>query len=81
MTSPFRSPRPCSPGHVDRCVIFQWIGQSFSYCDGCGRPRWEHLYDPPYGGARPLFHVKQRNYNGWFWEPVGSLIDPLALRE
>ena len=24
------------------CRGFWWIGQSFSSCDECGRPAWEH---------------------------------------
>lgn len=24
------------------CPGFQWIGQSFATCDGCGKPAWEH---------------------------------------
>jgi len=27
------------------CAGFQWIGQSFAHCDGCGRPYWEHTHD------------------------------------
>lgn len=26
----------------EACRGFQWIGQSFATCDGCGRPAWEH---------------------------------------
>ena len=35
-----------SPTHVKKhvCEGFQWIGQSFKYCDGCGSPYWEHTY-------------------------------------
>lgn len=27
------------------CKGFQWVGQSFASCDGCGQPFWEHTYD------------------------------------
>ena len=29
------SPKPCTEG-------FHWIGQSFTHCDRCGIPAWEH---------------------------------------
>ena len=58
------------------CVVFHWIGQSFSSCDNCGHPLHEHLYWPPFGGKKPIFRVKQWvNYRKrWVWEPVGSLV-------
>lgn len=56
------------------CRIFQWIGQPFSSCADCGRPYWEHLYDPPYAGQKTLFRVKQGIGNAWEWRRVGSLI-------
>jgi hypothetical protein len=34
------------------CDTFQWIGQAFTHCDGCGRPYWEHAYEPPLGGRQ-----------------------------
>jgi hypothetical protein len=30
------------PSVTPGCPGFQWIGQSFATCDGCGRPAWEH---------------------------------------
>lgn len=27
------------------CEGFQWIGQTFASCDGCGHPYWEHTHD------------------------------------
>jgi hypothetical protein len=27
---------------VTACYGFRWAGQSFTSCDGCGRPAWEH---------------------------------------
>jgi hypothetical protein len=35
-----RPPAPEPP-----CKGFQWIGQSWKHCDGCGQPRWEHDFD------------------------------------
>lgn len=26
----------------EACEAFQWVGQSFAYCDRCSRPAWEH---------------------------------------
>jgi len=78
---PFSGARPAEPPECGysvkkRCLIFRWVGQSFESCDQCGEPRWVHCYDPPYGGARPIFYVRQYTpwRNAWFWEPVGSLI-------
>lgn len=56
------------------CQIFQWIGQRFDTCDGCGRPYWKHMYNPPYGGAKPLFRIRQGDRSSWVWRPVGSII-------
>lgn len=27
---------------IASCEGFHWIGQSFEFCDNCGRPAWEH---------------------------------------
>lgn len=27
------------------CKGFQWVGQTFASCDGCGKPFWEHEFD------------------------------------
>lgn len=68
-------PRPADPPTRPlECVVFAWIGQSFSSCDDCGRPISEHLYHPPIGAQKPLFYVRQRRYRGWVWEPVGEII-------
>ncbi len=34
----------CLDSHEETvtCRGFQWIGQSFAFCDGCGKPAWEH---------------------------------------
>lgn len=77
---PFDAPfcaSPTSPGRNSTCVIFQWIGQSFEHCDGCGRPVREHLYHPTYSGQRPLFRVKvyQPWRYRWVWQPVGSFVN------
>lgn len=29
----------------DTCPAFQWIGQSFAHCDGCGKPFWLHSHE------------------------------------
>jgi len=76
----FARSRQCDPPRRAtsnwRCWIFQWVGQSFESCDHCDRPEQEHLYHPPYGGARQLFHVKQwdRFRRVWEWQPVGGFV-------
>jgi hypothetical protein len=75
--SPFTPYRECDPPRApgSGCVIFQWVGQSLESCDGCGNPIWAHLYHPPNGTQRPIFHVKQQDWQGrWVWMPVGSLV-------
>lgn len=65
---------PANPAHP-RCSTFKWIGQSWESCEGCAKPLEQHLYDPPYGGSRPLFHVKEYvHYLGWHWAPVGGFV-------
>lgn len=70
--------RQAAPGgKIPPCVVFAWIGQPWSSCDNCGHHVDEHLYHPPYGDQKPIFHVKQyAQYLGWYWDPVGSLITP-----
>jgi hypothetical protein len=34
-----------SPSQPKTCKGFQWVGQSFKYCNECGLPFWEHEYD------------------------------------
>lgn len=34
---------PVSP--AKSCEGFVWVGQSFQYCDSCGRPYWEHKHE------------------------------------
>ena len=34
-----------STSPAENCQGFVWVGQSFKYCDSCGRPYWEHKYD------------------------------------
>jgi hypothetical protein len=69
------APPPTKAGRR-RCEIFAWIGQPFHSCDNCGEPYWDHLYEPPHGGAKPLFHVAQydEHLRAWVWEPVGKVI-------
>lgn len=33
------------PAPKPECRGFQWVGQSFAHCDGCGQPYWEHTHD------------------------------------
>ena len=33
------------PPPKPECKGFQWVGQSFASCEGCGQPFWEHTYD------------------------------------
>jgi hypothetical protein len=57
------------------CYIFAWIGQSFEFCDTCGRPYWDHLYDPAYGGTKGTFRIKAYvSYNDkWEWRRVNPI--------
>lgn len=66
---------PANKAHR-RCEIYAWIGQPLSSCDRCGEPYWDHLYNSPSTGARPLFRVKQYDefLDTWVWAPVGALI-------
>jgi hypothetical protein len=71
---------PADPPTRDHpeCMVFAWIGQAIMSCDQCGKPLWEHLYHPPYGGGPTLFRVKQRKRYGdriWYWARVGSLVN------
>ena len=34
------------------CEAYAWIGQSFKYCDDCGKPYWEHTHIARGGGRR-----------------------------
>jgi hypothetical protein len=73
----FTPDRPADPPRNPViCQIFVWIGQTFESCDNCGTPFWEHLYEPPVGGQKPLFHVRQwvDGRKEWVWKPVGKLI-------
>lgn len=78
----FGQPKTTTPpkdplkAHNPTCVVFHWIGQSFSSCDNCGKPLHEHLYWPPFGGKKPIFWVKQwvEYRQQWVSEPVGSLV-------
>lgn len=57
------------------CSIFQWVGQSWNHCNDCGKSVHLHLYHPPYGNQKPIFHVKtwRKWQHQWVWLPVGSL--------
>lgn len=36
------------------CEAFEWVGQSFKYCDGCGGPYWEHTHEWRHSGKVPI---------------------------
>lgn len=57
------------------CRIFAWIGQSFESCDGCGKPYWEHLFDPTYGGETGTYRVKHyvEYQDRWEWRRVNPI--------
>ena len=78
MAGPFAPLRPAdAPTRDDhpRCSTFKWIGQSWESCEGCGKSLEDHPYDPPYGGTKPLFHVREYvSYLGWHWAPVGGFV-------
>ena len=77
MTNLFAPEREAEPPSTPApCWIFCWVGQTSESCDDCGRPFWEHLYEPPLGGAKPIFHVKQylNHRRVWVWQPVGRVI-------
>lgn len=48
------------------CDGYAWMGQSFKYCDDCGKPFWEHTHEKRNGGRLvPITpemaeHVKSR---------------------
>lgn len=70
-------PAPEPTREHPECSVFAWMGQPMSSCDTCGKPVWDHLFHPPYGGAPVLFRVKQRKTYGdreWYWQKVGSLV-------
>ena len=46
------------------CPAYMWIGQSFKFCDRCGKPYWEHSHDHrlptgegPFSGGRRERHI------------------------
>lgn len=69
------------PNRGDRsapCETYGWVGQDFSTCEyGCGKPCWEHPYEPGLGDAaglrRPL--TRERAQSMWqaWGEPKGIL--------
>lgn len=52
------------------CYIYAWIGQSFEFCDNCGKPYWEHPYRYAVGGFKGDFRVKRHlgYVDKWVWE-------------
>lgn len=58
------------------CETYGWIGQDFAYCEyGCGKPCWEHPYEPGLGDAaglrRRLTHEDARRMWRKWGEPKG----------
>lgn len=43
--SPDREPTTYDVMATAPCPAFRWIGQSFTSCDGCGKPYWLHSHD------------------------------------
>jgi hypothetical protein len=67
----------CEPSRSGNttCFIFWWIGQGFDSCENCGKPHWEHLFDPAYGGSKGTYRVKEYvGYKGtWRWKRVNPI--------
>jgi hypothetical protein len=70
----FNGEEECEPSRSGdtTCYIFHWIGQSFEFCDMCGKPYWEHLFDPAYGGKPGLYRIKHyvKYKDAWEWRRV-----------
>lgn len=47
------------------CSGFQWIGQSFAHCDGCGAPYWEHAFDEQLNRDKGPFSP-----DAWVYVPI-----------
>ena len=72
----FNSSFECTPSRSGnkKCLVFAWIGQSFASCDNCGKPYWEHLFDPVYGGGKGAYRIKvYHKYLGWRWKDVNPI--------
>jgi hypothetical protein len=67
----------CEPSRSGNrtCYIFAWVGQSFESCENCGKPYWEHLFDPTYGGEKGAYRIKvYLSYlDAWVWEKVNPI--------
>lgn len=50
-----------------RCKGFQWIGQEWTSCDGCGQPYWEHDYDQRIDRNKGPF-----DDDPWIYEPISE---------
>lgn len=59
----------------EECLVFAWIGQTFEFCDDCGKPYWEHLYDPTYGDDKGTYRVKvyEKHSKIWYWKKVNPI--------
>jgi len=65
------------------CRVFAWIGQSFEFCDTCGKAYWEnHLYEFPFGGTKGQLRVKVYKSwrDEWTWEAVNVITREQAER-
>lgn len=64
------------------CQVFAWVGQSFKHCGECGRPYWEHLYEPVFGSAKGDFRVKHyvKWRAAWVWREVTVITPTMAER-
>lgn len=52
---------------TEQCKGFQWIGQSWEHCDGCGQPYWEH--DCMEGIDRDKGPFDQ---DSWIYQPISE---------
>ena len=54
-----------NPPEREPCKGFQWIGQSFEHCDGCGEPYWEHTHDQQFNRDKGPF-----DEDCWLYMPI-----------
>ena len=56
-----------SPPERKPCKGFQWVGQSFEHCDGCGEPYWEHTHDQQINRDKGPF-----DEDPWLYVPISN---------
>jgi hypothetical protein len=70
----FNNEEICAPSRSGdkTCYIFKWVGQSFESCDECGKPYWNHLFRPAFGGSKGDYRIKKysKRFKCWVWTPV-----------